>query len=40
MHHLFPKLPFYKYKTVFKEKEEELIKLGLPVFTIEENLYN
>tara|TARA_B100000212_G_scaffold322554_1_gene281964 strand:- start:1237 stop:2133 length:897 start_codon:yes stop_codon:yes gene_type:complete len=36
MHHLFPKLPFYKYKKVFKEKEEELLKLGLPVYTLED----
>ena len=38
MHHLFPKLPFYKYKKVFKEKEKQLVELGLPVFTLEENL--
>ena len=36
MHHLFPRLPFYKYKKVFLEREHELIKLGLPVFTIED----
>lgn len=38
MHHLFPKLPFYKYKykKVFLEREQELIKLGLPVYIIEE----
>lgn len=36
MHHLFPKLPFYKYKKVFLEREHELTKLGLPVFTIED----
>tara|TARA_B100000927_G_scaffold284878_1_gene274313 strand:+ start:766 stop:1656 length:891 start_codon:yes stop_codon:yes gene_type:complete len=37
MHHLFPKLPFYKYKKVFSEKESELTNLGLPVFTIGKN---
>jgi len=37
MHHLFPRLPFYKYKKVFLDKEAELVKLGLPVFTIEKN---
>jgi len=36
MHHLFPKLPFYKYKKVFLERERELTKLGLPVFIIED----
>jgi len=36
MHHLFPKLPFYKYKKVFLEREQELIKLGLPVYIIED----
>jgi fatty acid desaturase len=35
MHHLFPRLPFYRYKKVFKEKEKELLKLGLPVYTLE-----
>ena len=25
MHHLFPRLPFYKYKKVFMDKEDELI---------------
>ena len=38
MHHLFPRLPFYKYKKVFMDKENELIRLGLPVFTIEEKI--
>ena len=36
MHHLFPKLPFYKYKKVFVHKEDELSRLGLPIFTLEE----
>jgi len=36
MHHLFPKLPFYRYKKVFVHKEDELKKLGLPVITLEE----
>ena len=38
MHHLFPRLPFYKYKKVFMDKEDELIRLGLPIFTIEEKI--
>ena len=38
IHHLFPRLPFYKYKKVFMDKENELIRLGLPVFTIEEKI--
>ena len=38
MHHLFPKLPFYKYKKVFMDKEDELIRLGLPIFIIEEKI--
>tara|TARA_X000001036_G_scaffold64908_2_gene55579 strand:+ start:1025 stop:1915 length:891 start_codon:yes stop_codon:yes gene_type:complete len=38
MHHLFPRLPFYKYKKVFMDKEDELIRLGLPIFIIEEKI--
>tara|TARA_B100001250_G_C19807206_1_gene793944 strand:- start:2490 stop:3380 length:891 start_codon:yes stop_codon:yes gene_type:complete len=38
MHHLFPKLPFYRYKKVFIHKEDELKRLGLPILILEEGI--
>ena len=37
IHHLFPRIPFYRYKKVFVASEKNLEKLGLPIFTIGKN---
>ena len=34
IHHLYPKLPFYKYPAIWEEHSEELIRLGTRVQTV------
>lgn len=34
IHHLYPKLPFYKYPQVWKEQKKKLIELETPVVTL------
>jgi fatty acid desaturase len=34
MHHLFPRLPFYRYAKLYKEIEETMAAKGAPVYRV------